>query len=135
MMRAFVSRDMAAVALGADAVAQALTDCGVDVVRTGSHGLFSVEPLVEVETAEGRIAYGPVDAADVARVVDGTHPARLGRLADHPFFARQQRLTFARCGVVDPLSLADYAAHEGWRGLDAARAMAPSAVVEKPSRA
>lgn len=130
MMRAFVSRDMAAVALGADAVAQALTDCGVDVVRTGSHGLFSVEPLVEVETAEGRIAYGPVDAADVARVVDGTHPARLGRLADHPFFARQQRLTFARCGVVDPLSLADYAAHEGWRGLDAARAMAPSAVVD-----
>lgn len=130
MMRAFVSRDMAAVALGADAVAQALTDCGVEVVRTGSHGLFSVEPLVEVETAEGRIAYGPVDAADVARVVDGTHPARLGRLADHPFFARQQRLTFARCGVVDPLSLADYAANEGWRGLDAARAMAPSAVVD-----
>ncbi len=130
MMRAFVSRDMAAVALGADAVAQALTDCGVDVVRTGSHGLFSVEPLVEVETAEGRIAYGPVDAADVARVVDGTHPARLGRLADHPFFARQQRLTFARCGMVDPLSLADYAAHDGWRGLDAARAMAPSAVVD-----
>ena len=129
-MRVFVSRDMASVALGSDAVADALTAAGADVVRTGSRGLFSIEPAVEVETREGRIAYGPVAAGEVAAVLDGSHPNRLGRLEDHPFFARQQRFTFARCGIVDPLSLGDYAAHGGWRGLDAALATPRQAVVE-----
>ena len=66
MIRAFVSRDMASVALGADAIADALAAAGCTVVRTGSRGLFAIEPLVEVETAEGRIAYGPVEPGDVA---------------------------------------------------------------------
>lgn len=59
-MKIYVSRDMASVALGADAVAQAFADAGCEVIRTGSRGLFSIEPLVEVETAQGRIGYGPV---------------------------------------------------------------------------
>jgi formate dehydrogenase iron-sulfur subunit len=128
--RVFVSGDMASVALGSDAVAAALADAGADVVRTGSHGLFAIEPLVEVETAQGRIGYGPVAADEVAQVLDGTHPNRLGAIAALPFFARQQRFTFARCGIIDPLSLADYAVHGGWAGLDAARASPPQAVVD-----
>lgn len=130
MTRVFISRDMASVALGADAVANAFADAGCDVVRTGSHGLFRIEPLVEVEGPDGRIAYGPVGARDVAAVLAGDHPYRLGRIADLPFFARQQRFTFARVGVIDPLSLADYAAHDGWQGLSAARAGGPPAVVD-----
>ena len=129
MSRVFISRDMASVALGADAVAGSFAAAGVDVVRTGSHGLFRIEPLVEIETSEGRIAYGPVTAGDVAAVLDGSHPNRLGKVADLPFFASQQRFTFARCGVIDPLDLADYATHGGWAGLDAARALTPAAVV------
>ena len=130
MTRAFVSQDTASVALGADEVAEALACRGVEVVRTGGRGLFRIEPLVEIETAAGRIGFGPVAAHEVDAVLDGSHPNRLGAVAALPFFARQQRLTFARCGVTDPLSLADYEAHGGWRGLAAARAMPPAAVVE-----
>ena len=130
MTRAFVSRDMASVALGADDVARALAAAGCEVIRTGSRGLFAIEPLVEVETAEGRVGFGPVTPKDVSAILAGTHPNRLGDVAALPFFAAQQRFTFARCGIIDPLSLADYAAHGGWRGLDAARAAAPQQVVD-----
>jgi formate dehydrogenase iron-sulfur subunit len=128
--RVFVSGDMASVALGSDAVSAALAATGAAVVRTGSHGLFAIEPLVEVETAEGRIGYGPVAADEVGQVLDSTHPNRLGDVAALPFFARQQRFTFARCGITDPLSFADYETHGGWAGLDAARDMSPQAVVD-----
>lgn len=130
MTRVFISRDMASIALGADAVAEAFVKVGCEVVRTGSRGLFAIEPLVEVETAQGRIGYGPVAPDDVAAVLDGSYPHRVGDVTALPFFARQRRFTFARCGVVDPLSLEDYAAHRGWKGLEAARAIAPQQVVE-----
>jgi len=130
MTLVYVSKDMAAVALGADAVAEALSNAGAQVVRTGSRGLFRLEPLVEVETPEGRVGFGPVAAADAALVLDGSHPARLGDVSAMPFFARQQRFTFARCGVIDPLSPDDYEAHGGWRGLAAARALPPQATID-----
>ena len=130
MTRVYISRDMASVALGADELAAAFRQAGCEVVRTGSRGLFSIEPLAEVEVDGVRIGYGPIAPGDVSAVLAGDHPNRLGEVAALPFFAGQQRFTFARCGVTDPLSLADYAAHDGWRGLDAARAMAPQAVVD-----
>lgn len=135
MTRIFVPRDAAALALDADAVAAALAGHAA-VVRTGSRGMFWLEPMIEVETAAGRIAYGPVSAADVPGLLDadllagGAHPLRLGVVEALPFFARQTRLTFARCGVVDPLSLDDYRAHGGLAGLDKARAIGPAAAIE-----
>ena len=129
MTRAYVSADMASVALGADAVAAALLARGCEVVRTGSRGLFAIEPLVEIETDSGRIGYGPVGPDDVAAILDGNHPNRLGDVSALPFFAKQQRFTFARCGITDPLSLSDYEAHDGWKGLNAARAATPQDVV------
>jgi formate dehydrogenase iron-sulfur subunit len=130
MTRVFVSADMASVALGADEVANALAQAGADVVRTGSRGLFSIEPLVEVETDAGRIGYGPVTATDASAILVGVHPNRLGDVAALLFFARQTRLTFAHCGVIDQLSLGDYEAHGGWLGLAAARALSPDAVTD-----
>jgi formate dehydrogenase iron-sulfur subunit len=130
MTIAYVSRDMASVALGADAVADALAAAGATVIRTGGRGLFSIEPLVEIETAGGRIGYGPVMAADVPAILAGTHPARLGPVDALPFFARQQRFTFARCGVIDPLDDSGYAAHGGWAGLEKACALPPQQVVD-----
>jgi len=129
MTRAWVSADMASVALGSDEVADALVAAGAEVIRTGSRGLFRIEPLVEVETAEGRIGFGPVTADEVAAVLDGSHRNRLGKIEELPFFARQRRFTFARCGITDPLSLLDYEAHGGWRGLNAARLLQPQDVV------
>src|SRR5262249_59926123 len=43
---------------------------------------------------------------------------------------KQERLTFARVGVIDPISIDDYVAHRGFRGLEKALAMAPDAVVQ-----
>jgi formate dehydrogenase iron-sulfur subunit len=145
-VRLFVPGDAAAVAVGADAVAAALAaeadrlGRAVEIVRNGSRGAFALETLVEVETAEGRIGYGPI-APDEARGLAaaglfeaGPHPKRLGRPEALPFFARQTRLTFARSGIVDPQSLADYRAHGGGRGLERALAIGPAAVVEQIAR-
>ncbi|MCJ2180549.1 formate dehydrogenase beta subunit [Novosphingobium album (ex Hu et al. 2023)] len=130
MTRIFISKDMASVALGADQVADAFRQADCEVVRTGSRGLFTIEPLVEVETSSGRVAYGPVGPEDVAKVLDGSHPNCIGRIEEHPFFSGQQRFTFARCGVIDPLSISDYAENGGWKGLEAAYALSPQQVVD-----
>jgi formate dehydrogenase iron-sulfur subunit len=131
----YVPRDAAALAMGADEVAAALqAQCdarglAVNLVRNGSRGLFWLEPLVEVHTAAGRVAYGPVTPEEVPALLDagllhgGVHPLRLGLTEQIPFLARQERLTFRRMGVTDPLSLADYEAHEGWAGLRRALAL------------
>jgi formate dehydrogenase iron-sulfur subunit len=138
----YVPRDSAALSVGAEEVAQAIAAGakrrGVDVhlVRNGSRGMFWLEPLVEVVTAKGRVAYGPVAPEDVEGLfhegfLEGRdHTLRLGPTDSIPWLAGQQRLTFARVGITDPLSLADYEAHDGWRGLRAALAMEPAAIVE-----
>jgi formate dehydrogenase iron-sulfur subunit len=138
----FVPADAGARALGADRVAALLSEGArqrglkLTITRTGSRGLFWLEPMVEVATPAGRIAYGPVAEGNVASVLDaalaggGPHPLRLGRPEDLPFLKRQTRLTFARCGITDPLSLSDYAAAGGWRGLEQARALGPDAVID-----
>ena len=142
MTRLFIPRDSAALAVGAEAVARAvLAEAArrgetIDIVRTGSRGLYWLEPLVEVETVEGRIGYGPVTPADVAGLFEagllsgGAHPLRVGRPEAHPWLARQTRLTFARCGIVDPASLTDYEAHGGLAGLRKALAIGPAATIE-----
>ena len=130
MTRVFVSCDMASVALGADSVVDALAAAGADVVRTGSRGLFRIEPLVEVETADGRIGFGPVGLDEVAAVLDGSHPNRIGEVGTLPFFAHQQRFTFARVGITDPLNLDHYRAHGGWVGLENARAGTRQATID-----
>ena len=136
MSRVFVPRDAAALAVGADAVAKTITERGVEVIRTGSRGMVWLEPMIEVETAAGRIAYGPVSAKDLPGlfaadfVNGGVHPLRLGRPEGHPWLAGQTRLTVARCGIVDPASLEDYRAHGGFKGLERAREIGPAATIE-----
>jgi formate dehydrogenase iron-sulfur subunit len=137
-MRIYVPRDAAARALGSDQVAAAVAEeaarrgLDVTIVRNGTRGMIWLEPLVEVETEAGRTAFGPVAAGDVAALFDagfGAHPLALGPVEAIPFFARQTRLTFARCGLTDPLSLAEYEAHGGLAGIRRALRMAPAEVV------
>ena len=142
-VRIYVPRDAAALAVGADAVAAALQaeaaarGLKIELVRNGSRGLLWLETLVEVDTAQGRVAYGPVNAADVAGLLDAgllqglPHALCHGLTEQIPYLAKQERLTFARVGVIDPLSLQDYEAHGGWQGLKAAAALAPEAVVQQ----
>ncbi len=141
MSRVFVPRDAAAIALGADRVAKALAaGASVPIVRTGSRGMFWLEPMIEVETPAGRIAYGPVQVADVGGLLEsgmlegGSHVLRLGRPEDIPFFAAQTRLTFGRCGVTDPLSIDEYRQHGGLKGLARAIEIGPAATIEEVTR-
>ena len=110
----------------------------LEIVRTGSRGLFWLEPMIEVATPDGRIAFGPVAPRDVPSLVTGrfdkTHPLCLGRPEEIPFLKRQTRITFARCGIVDPLSLDDYRAHGGWRGLERARSLGAAKTLEEVTK-
>ena len=139
----YVSRDAAALSLGADALARAIAaeaerrGVAVEIVRTGSQGMVWLEPLVEVATATGRHAYGPVTPRDVAGLFDAgflngaAHALSHGPTAGIDWMARQNRVTFARVGQIDPLSLDAYRAHDGLKGLERAIAMSGAAIVEE----
>jgi formate dehydrogenase iron-sulfur subunit len=144
-MRVFVPGDAAAVAVGADAVADALHKAferrgiGATIVRTGSRGLFELEPLVEAERPEGRIGWARAEPEDAeglaAAIVEGAdHPGAVGPVDELPFLKRQQRLTFARCGIVDPGSIDDYRSAGGLKGLERAVEIGPAATVEEVIR-
>jgi formate dehydrogenase iron-sulfur subunit len=138
----YVPGDAGALSIGAGEVAQAIAAeagrCGAQIalVRNGSRGAYWLEPLVEVATAAGRHAYGPVTAADVPSLFaagflgGGAHPRALGLTDSLPWLKGQQRLTFERVGIVDPTSVADYVKHGGYQGLKQALAMAPAAIVQ-----
>src|SRR6202795_1907896 len=137
----YVPCDAAALSVGADetvaAIAAEADRRGVQIqlVRNGSRGLLWLEPLVEVDAAGTRMAYGPVQAADVAGLFEAgflhakPHALSLGATAEIPYLKKQERLTFARVGLTDPRSLSDYLAHGGYRGLSAALAMTPADIV------
>ena len=139
--RVFIPADAAAKSIGADAVARAIADeaarrgASIQIVRTGSRGLLWLEPMVEVETPRGRVAYGNVRAGDVESLFDsgflegGEHPLALGPTDDILYLRNQQRLTFARVGVNDPLSFAAYAASGGMTGLQRAREIGALATI------
>jgi formate dehydrogenase iron-sulfur subunit len=141
MITVYVPRDAAALSVGADDVAAAIAaeankqKKDVKIVRNGSRGMLYLEPLVEVETKKGRVAYGPVTPADVADLfkagfLDGAkHRLGHGLTEEIPYFKKQERLTFARCGITDPLSIEDYRKHGGFVGLKKALAMKPIDIV------
>ncbi len=141
MITVFVPRDAAALSVGADEVAAAIAaeakklKKDVKIVRNGSRGMLYLEPLIEVQTAKGRVAYGPVSAQDVpdlfkAGLLDGkAHKLGHGLTEEIPYFKKQERLTFARCGITDPLSIEDYRAHGGFEGLSKALKMKPIDIV------
>ncbi len=140
----FVPCDAAARAVGADKVAAALVSeakrlgRAVEIVRTGSRGLFWLEPMIEVQTPAGRIAFGPVKAKDVTDLLTSDfsagHRLHLGRPEELPFLKRQTRINFARCGIIDPLSLAGYRAHGGGRGIERARSLGAAGTVEEVTK-
>jgi formate dehydrogenase iron-sulfur subunit len=142
MTRIYVPRDSSALALGADALADAIVreaaqrGIEIELVRNGSRGLLWLEPLVEVATRGGRVGYANVDAADVASLFDagfiegGAHASHVGIVDQIPYLQKQQRLTFARIGITDPLSIDDYVAHGGLEGLKRALATDGAAACE-----
>ncbi|WP_425608003.1 formate dehydrogenase beta subunit [Pontibacterium granulatum] len=143
MVKVFIPRDTTSLALGADKVAREFAVAAeqrgdsVEIVRNGSRGLFWLEPMLEVETPAGRVAYGPVTHADIDSLLEQGvlqgeqgHPLSLGLTEEIPYLKKQQRLTFARAGITDPVSLDDYQAHDGFKGLRNALQMDAQAIVD-----
>ena len=136
-MKIYLPLDSAAVALGADEIAHAIEKhaqakgVALTLVRNGSRGMVWLEPMVEVESPKGRLAFGPMTLADVPALFGdlSAHPKALGLTEDLPWLKAQTRLTFARVGVIDPLSLEDYKAQGGLSGLTRALTMDKAAIV------
>jgi formate dehydrogenase iron-sulfur subunit len=141
--RIYISRDSGALCVGAEEIATAFRKefekrgLDVEIVRTGSRGLYWLEPLVEVARPEGRIGYGPVRVGHIDGLLDagmlegGKHKLCLDLVEDIPWLKSQTRLTFKNCGIVDPRSLEDYKAHGGYEGLAKALEVGPEAIVEE----
>lgn len=140
--RVFVPRDTTAISLGSDVVAERLESSAaelglpVTLARNGSRGLYYLEPMIEVETERGRIAYGPVKPEDVDSLITAAfwrgnpdHPLYLGLTEEIPFLSNQQRLTFSRVGLVEPHSIESYQAHDGYSGLRNALGLQPQEIV------
>ncbi len=140
--RVYVPRDTAAVSVGADDVALEIARVAkrggqfIELVRNGSWGASWLEPLVEVDVDGRRIAYGNVDAADVDSLFakgfldGGKHPKRLGPTDEIPYLARQERWTFFRCGLINPLSLDEFRERKGFAALEKALADGPQATLD-----
>ncbi len=132
-MKMYLPLDSAAVALGADEIAAAIAARFPEatLVRNGSRGMVWLEPLLEVEIDGVRHGFGPFETTDIDALAGdlANHPKALGPVDDLPWMQRQTRLTFARVGVIDPLSLEDYRAHGGVTGLERALSMSPAEIV------
>ncbi len=143
----YVPRDSSALSLGAERTAKAIAaeavkrGMTINLVRNGSRGMFWLEPMVEVATDKGRVAYAPIQPEDVASLFDsdflnaiftshGAHPLYLGLTEEIPYLKKQQRLTFARVGITDPVSLDDYLAHDGYKGLQNALKLSGAEIVK-----
>jgi len=139
----FVPRDAAALSLGAEDVARAIAEeaatrrIDVSIVRNGTRGMVWLEPLVEVSLSHGRVGYGPVTAADVRSLFDadflkgGKHALNVGLVEEIPYFKKQERLTFARVGLTDPISVDDYLANHGYQGLMRALSMSSADIIKE----
>jgi formate dehydrogenase iron-sulfur subunit len=142
MTTVYVPGDAGALSVGAGEVAAAIIaeakrrGVALNLVRNGSRGAYFLEPLIEVQTARERCAYGPVRTADVPSLFAadflnaGSHPLSLGVTESIPWLKSQQRLTFERVGVIDPSSVADYVKHGGYRGLERALALSGGEIVQ-----
>ena len=141
MITIYLPQDTTAVALGADQIAGKISEIArqrnlsLEVIRNGSRGLFWLEPLLEVETQQGRVALGPLSIEDVDSIIDvladpSQHPLYLGLVSEIPYLATQQRLTFARAGEGDPLCLDNYKDLSGYKGLQNALAMTQQQIVD-----
>ena len=128
-LKIYIPIDSTALSLGAEEVYRAILlesknrKLEIEIVRNGSRGLFFLEPLVEVETNKGRMAYGPVDISDVPSLFDSEfflgrpHKLCLGLTDEIEWLKKQERLTYARVGITDPLNIEDYEKYDGFKGL------------------
>ncbi|MEX5215453.1 MAG: SLBB domain-containing protein [Nitrospiraceae bacterium] len=129
MVKLYIPNDTSALAAGAERVASAWRDRpDIDIVRTSSRGAFFLEPMVERDSPDGRIAWFNVGPDDLDRILGGEGATPVSAI---PYLSQQQRYTFSHFGLTRPLSIGDYEAHQGWAGLDRARSISPEAIIDE----
>ena len=141
----YIPRDSSSISLGANDVYQAVLNeakkknIDIEIVRNGSRGLFWLEPLIEVDTKNGRVAYGPVNVSDVPSLFDSKfylgskHPLCLGITEEIKWLKNQERLTYARVGIIDPLDIDEYEKLNGFNGLKNSIKLTPENIVKEIS--
>ena len=135
-MKIYIPGDSAAQSVGSDLVAVAIAaeaakrNLEITIVRNGTRGALWLEPLVEVEISGKRIGYPNVTVDDVSAILDGTLKS-IGEVDNFEWLKSQDRITYKRVGIIDPLSLSDYEAHGGFVGLTKAQKMQPAEIVAK----
>ncbi|CAM5185623.1 formate dehydrogenase [Oligella ureolytica] len=137
----YIPRDTAAIAMDVEELigpilTQAKTQgIELNIIRNGTRGLLWLEPLIEVLTEQGRVAYGPIFEEDLDSLFaanwlhGGAHPLCHGLTEDIPYLKNQERLTFAKVGIIDPSNIDDYAKHGGWNGLKNALTLSDEAII------
>jgi len=140
-IRIYIPRETTSASLGAELLAKAIDtearyrNLDIELVRNGSRGACFLEPLVEVETDKGRIGYGPITLEDVPDLFDanflngGQHSKSLGDVNELPWFKNQERLTFARCGIIESTSVSAYESLGGFVGLKNALAKSADGII------
>jgi formate dehydrogenase iron-sulfur subunit len=139
----FIPRDSSALSLGAEETCGSikkeanLRKVDISIVRNGSRGLFWLEPMIEVETSKGRVAYGPVNEKDVRSLFDkefylgNEHELSLGLTEEIDWLKNQERLTYARVGITDPVCIEDYKKHDGFKGLERSISLSRQDIVKE----
>lgn len=141
-IKIYIPQDSASKSVGADQVAIEVSkvattnNLDIEIIRNGSRGMLWLEPLIEVETKNGRVGFGPISVSEIQSLIDQdflnnqTHPLCIGLVDEYPWLKDQQRLTFKRVGITDPLSIDDYQKFGGLVGLKNALKLPPSEITK-----
>jgi NADH:ubiquinone oxidoreductase subunit F (NADH-binding)/(2Fe-2S) ferredoxin len=110
----------------------------IAIIEVGCIGLCSAEPLIDIETnGQNRLFFANVKPRDINKLMPALLAGELpemsplgqvetptgkpwpdvDRLFDHPFFAPQKRQVLKHCGLIDPSSIRDYEAAQGYNAL------------------
>ncbi len=128
-LRLYLSNDTSARAAGAGLLADSWSERPeVQLIRTSSRGAFFLEPMVERDSPDGRLAWFNVTPDDLRSIVAGIGGTSVRSI---PFLTQQVRFTFANFGETEPLALDEYQARGGLQGLEMALRATPDAIVEE----
>ncbi|MFZ9213351.1 MAG: formate dehydrogenase beta subunit, partial [Candidatus Nanopelagicales bacterium] len=143
MIKVFVPIDDAACSVGANEVALEIEtqakarNIEIELIRNGSRGMLWLEPLVEVEIENKRIGYANVDETNVGKLfetnflTDKSHKSSIGEVDNHEWIKNQNRVTFQRVGIIDPLNIKDFENHGGLTGLKNALKLSSQEIVNE----
>ena len=139
----YIPRDSSALSLGANDVYKEILKeskerkLDISIIRNGSRGIFWLEPMIEVETSNGRVAYGPISVTDIPSLFDQEfylgkkHSLFLGITEEISWLKKQERLTYARVGIIDPVDIDDYERHDGFKGLKKSISLSQEDIVKE----